>query len=656
LPAGPFPTQAQQERWLAEPPFSFVYGGAPSAELLADWPCERTCTLVDAERRHHQTCWSDPATGLVVRCEAVAYATDEALEWIVYLENGGATDTPIVEDLQAIDATMDADAADPVAVHCARGSTSSIADYQPLCKTVEPGGGVQLHSHGVPTTTGAGPSGSPSVEYLPFFNVQAGDRGTIVGLGWTGPWNAGVARRADQRIAVRAGMDRTHLRLHPGESIRGPRVLALPWQGRRVDAHNRWRRLLREHYSPRPGGRPFAGVIAQTVWGSWMDAEGHIAEIAWWAEHDIPLDCYWMDAGWSGDMEKSWVGHQSNRVANERSFPHGVQPVSAAAHRQGMKFLLWFVPESVQPDVEIGREHPEWLGQPFSHEAYGDQVFYGLDHGDPQVNQFMVEYFSGLIETYGVDIFRQDGLHLWPPDSGPDREGIRQIRYNEGFYAFWDGLLERHPELCIDNCGCGGRKLDLETIRRSVVLWRSDCQASGVFDPIISQAFSHGLSHWLPLHGAAASLVDLSAYSVRSAYACSMLFTGPGDPSKYRSAEDAELLRRLVLEYRGVRHLYSGDYYPLTPYSLDADLWLAWQFDRPDLDEGVVQAFRRDQCTDDTCRCVLDGLGAEALYEITDLDTDESWRCAGADLLTAGLLIQLPQRPGAAIFTYRRLD
>ena len=38
---------------------------------------------------------------------------------------------------------------------------------------------------------------------------------------------------------------------------------------------------------------------------------------------------------------------------------------------------------------------------------------------------------------------------------------------------------------------------------------------------------------------------------------------------------------------------YFGDYYPLTPWSLDNGAWLAWQYDRPDLNSGVVLAFRR---------------------------------------------------------------
>ena len=39
-----------------------------------------------------------------------------------------------------------------------------------------------------------------------------------------------------------------------------------------------------------------------------------------------------------------------------------------------------------------------------------------------------------------------------------------------------------------------------------------------------------------------------------------------------------------------------GDYYPLTPYSLQLDHWIAWQFNRPETGDGVVQAFRRSKC------------------------------------------------------------
>ena len=40
---------------------------------------------------------------------------------------------------------------------------------------------------------------------------------------------------------------------------------------------------------------------------------------------------------------------------------------------------------------------------------------------------------------------------------------------------------------------------------------------------------------------------------------------------------------------------YYGDFYPLTPYRTENDVWMAWQFDRPESGEGMVQVFRRPQ-------------------------------------------------------------
>ena len=66
---------------------------------------------------------------------------------------------------------------------------------------------------------------------------------------------------------------------------------------------------------------------------------------------------------------------------------------------------------------------------------------------------------------------------------------------------------------------------------------------------------------------------------------------------------DYELMRKMVTQWREVADYYLGDYYPLMPYSLSREAWCAWQFDRPELAGGVVQAFRRAECSLD--RAVL---------------------------------------------------
>ncbi len=639
-------------------PFSFVYAGKPSREILGTWKVSREARALDDERTQSTVTYCDPQSGLVVRCVSTAYTRFPAVEWVVYVKNGGSADTPILEKVQAIDLSVARSAAGDFVVHHAKGSDAAFSDFAPSSDAVPPGRKFTLHSHGWPTSMGS-PSGSPSVEALPFFNVQWGDEGLIGGLGWTGPWIAEFGHDKARTLTIRAGMDGTHLKLHPGEQIRSPRALVLFWKGDRWHGQNLWRRLILAHYSPRPGGKPFTGLLCDANWGSWMTADKHIEEIDWWSDHQLPMECYWMDAGWT-DMSKGWVAHQSQQVPNKALFPKGLRPVSDAARRRGMKFLLWFVPESVFPGVGIAAQHPEWLGKPFSHKpAFGDMVFYGLDHGDPRINMFMIDHFSKTIADHGVDIFRQDGLSLWPEDTAPDRNGISQIRYTEGFYAFWDGLLKKNPDLLIDNCGCGARKVDLETIRRSIVFWRSDSQASGDFDPVSTQGFNYGLFPWLPLSGAPVPMPRLSPYAFRSAYCPALLVGWPmvnitDLPGQRWSGVDLTLLRRLLNEYLAIRPYLFGDYYPLTSYSIEKTTWIAWQFDRPELGQGMVQAFRREKSIYESARCRLRGLDAEATYEVTDLDTNAPQRIRGRELMDKGLLVRLTTSPAAAVVVYKK--
>ena len=55
--------------------------------------------------------------------------------------------------------------------------------------------------------------------------------------------------------------------------------------------------------------------------------------------------------------------------------------------------------------------------------------------------------------------------------------GMAEIRYVEGHYRMWDEIRAAYPQLAIDNCASGGRRIDLETASRSVPLWRTTAPA-----------------------------------------------------------------------------------------------------------------------------------------------------------------------------------
>ena len=86
-----------------EPFFSFTYGGRQSPQLLKTWKVERTWKKLDDARAQRTIVYTDPATGLIVRCAAIEYHSFPTVEWTLHFKNSGVTATPILENIQAIE-------------------------------------------------------------------------------------------------------------------------------------------------------------------------------------------------------------------------------------------------------------------------------------------------------------------------------------------------------------------------------------------------------------------------------------------------------------------------------------------------------------------------------------------------------------------------
>ncbi|MCW5858522.1 MAG: alpha-galactosidase, partial [Caldilineales bacterium] len=221
-----------------------------------------------------------------------------------------------------------------------------------------------------------------------------------------------------------------------------------------------------------------------------------------------------------------------------------------------------------------------------------------------------------------------------------------------GLYAFWDELRARHPGLIIDNCAGGGQRIDLETIARSVPLWRSDLQC-WPFDPLAMQTQTQGLAPWVPLSAAVCEAP--TAYAMRSALGPAIVTHWAAQALENGADLPLERIRRLMDEALAMRKFFSGDFYPLLSFSLAADAWAAWQYDRPDLGEGMVVAFRRHESPFPVWEAKLQALAPEAVYELCSWDDHSRRRLAGGALMTAGFSVTVGDRPGSALFTYKRV-
>jgi alpha-galactosidase len=110
----------------------------------------------------------------------------------------------------------------------------------------------------------------------------------------------------------------------------------------------------------------------------------------------------------------------------------------------------------------------------------------------------------------------------------------------------------------------------------------------------------------------------------------------------------------MVAQWRQVAGCMLGDYYPLTPHSLGAGDWIAWQFDRPEQGDGMIQAFRREENGTATLMAKLRGLEASSIYLVSDLDAATSVEVSGSELLERGLSVVIKDRPGSALIYYRK--
>ncbi len=631
--------QKSQSFMTDQLPISFVYDGIASADLLKNWNAISE-TRKNANQMIYTTRWTDARTGLCLRVEATVWEPYAAVEWLIHFENTGNQDTPILENVQAIDIQLRTGYTHkPVILHQITGDVCGEKTFLPLETTLEPGKPAVFAPVGGRSSNGT----------FPFFNLQYGDEGMITAIGWSGQWAAQLVRSATGPTRLQAGMEKTHFLLHPGEQVRGPRILVMPWKGDRTTAHNRFRRLLLFEYVPKIHGRPLRLPVAAQCFDrySWTRPEWsteagqiHAAKVT----RQLGCDTHWLDAAW---FEGGFPNGVGNWYCKPKGFPHGLKPVSDACHQAGLQFLLWFEPERVAPGTQIAREHPE-----FVHGGKEGGLF-KLD--DPAARKWLTELLSQRITDFGLDVYRNDfnmdPLNYWRASDAPDRQGITEIRYVEGHYAMWDQLRAGHPGLWIDDCSSGGRRIDLETLSRSVPLWRSDTGCSpGHAD--WDQVQTLGLSPYVPLSTSCAW--EPKAYVLRSAA------TG-GSITQFDYLNDQfpmDQARAALAEIKDNQKYWYGDFYPLSRSLLGPDAFVAWQLHRPDLDSGIVLAFRRADCPYPVLQTNLRGINSERLYRVEFIDETRALQTktmSGRELQT-DFELRIPNRSESHLIRYQPIS
>lgn len=634
--------------------FSFTYNGVAYANHMNENNWTKSEAKTDTGWRVSYTHKKDN----VVAWSEITFDPETAsVEWTNYFRNEGNSKSPIISDIRAIDSTVTVE--NPT-LTSANGSTSEATDFRPysidLTTTTEYVGKMK-------TSGGLSSQGN-----LPYFDISNGEYGIMGGIGWTGNWSADFVND-NGNITIDAGMQKTNIALTAGEQMRTPMIMIQFFKGDQDAGHNAFRRLILKSYTPSDAsGKPIEhAIFSASVGNAAGQGEEAILNIAKQLESSgSQYECLWIDAGWQGDVKgdnlsnNTWQRQVGNWYFIEGAYTdsneNGTRDIRTLRQRltaQGKDLLLWIEPERVRRDLA---KTDQSLYNMYSDEGYflekkdSDNLLWDFSKDDA-CNE-MIDIMSAIIKENGVTWYRQDfntepqpywelkdkfgdsSLH-WEILAKKDRVGMTEIKYITNLYRYLDELVKRNPGLMIDNCAAGGRRLDLEMMKRSVPLWNSDYGnlEESTLDEV--RTINYNLSWWLPIHG---GKYKMSGNNTRYIFRAAM------NSGMSMNANTVNSVSNLIPQYSECRELMNGDYYILAGgKAADCETTDAcYEFYKSEAGKGYLVAFRLKNCTTESATYYLKGLDERAMYALKWEDTGTVVTATGAQLMQEGLTVTYP--------------
>ena len=388
------------------------------------------------------------------------------------------------------------------------------------------------------------------------------------------------------------------------------------------------------------------------------DEENQRTALAEYIRRGLKPDLWWIDAGWYR-CHYDW-GVTGDWIPDAERFPHGLAPIGEDCRRAGVDFLLWFEPERVRTSTAFCREHPDWL---LPRKKSPDDLLVNL--GCRACCDTIIDTIDALIKESGIRVYRQDfnfsPASVWAEAEAEDRVGAVENAHVQGLLRLWDTLLDRNPGLWIDMCASGGRRNDLETMRRAVPLHYTDI---GYGDHPVKQKQHRQMFEWIPYFRAHNMSWDdpvtgeytkpgrpADAYSYYVAMAPCMTDMTPYDADEERFA----LARKMQAIWRRASALMlTGDFYPLTECRESARDFFAVQFHDPETGRGMVEIVSNNANPDERFTVRFAGLEPGARYLLTNAETGAR-RELTAEEMASGVEYALPRRSGLIDFYEKKV-
>jgi len=207
------------------------------------------------------------------------------------------------------------------------------------------------------------------------------------------------------------------------------------------------------------------------------------------AAAEAGAEYFCVDAGWYDDSGDWWDSVGDWEPSTVR-FPNGLGEVIDRIRATDMKPGLWLEPEV----VGVASPAAERLPAEAFFSRHGERIVehgrYHLDLRHPAAIAHLDAVVDRLVTAFGIGYFKLD--YNINPGPGTDRDatspGDGLLQHNRAHLAWLEGVLERHPDLVLENCASGAMRMDFAMLSRLQLQSTSDQQDPQAYAPIAAAA------------------------------------------------------------------------------------------------------------------------------------------------------------------------
>ncbi|PSL44586.1 alpha-galactosidase [Saccharothrix carnea] len=199
----------------------------------------------------------------------------------------------------------------------------------------------------------------------------------------------------------------------------------------------------------------------------------------------VGAEVFCIDAGWYDDGA-SWWDSVGEWQPSQTRFPRGIEEVLTRIREHGMVPGLWLEPEVVGVRSPVADKLPEEAFLRHGGVRVVEHDRYHLDLRHPAAVAHLDEVVDRLVEQLGVGYFKLD-YNIDPgvgTDVGADSAGDGLLGHNRAHQAWLDRVLDRHPDLVLENCASGAMRMDYALLSRMQLQSTSDQQDPLRYPPI----------------------------------------------------------------------------------------------------------------------------------------------------------------------------